>query len=69
MYVSEVKQGDMYIKFPHLLKVVGVDEFNVYLQDENRRIGGLPYIQAFSKLWQFTDALTGCDVGFEIETY
>ena len=67
MYVSEVKNGDMFIKFPHLLKIVGVDEFNVYLQDENCRIGGLPYIRIFSKIWQFTDALTGCVVEFEIE--
>lgn len=69
MYVSEVKQGDMYIKFPHSLKIVGVDEFNVYLQDENHRIGGLPYIRIFSKQWQFTDALMGCDVEFEVEAY
>lgn len=69
MYVSQAKQGDLFIKFPHLLKIVGVDEFNVYLQDENYRIGGLPYIRIFSKQWQFTDALTGCDVGFQIETY
>ena len=69
MYVTGAKNGEMYIKFSSPLKIVGCDEFNVYLQDENYIIGELPYIRIFSKQWQFIDAFTGCDVGFEYETY
>lgn len=69
MYVTSAKNGEMYIKFSLPLKIVGCDEFNVYLQDENHRIGGLPYIRVFSKQWQFTDALSGCDISFEVATY
>lgn len=69
MYVTSAKNGEMRNKFSQPLKIVGCDEFNVYLQDKNHRIDGLPYIRVFSKQWQFTDTLTGCDVGFEIESY
>ena len=69
MHVTGAKNGEMYIKFSLPLKIVGCDEFNVYLQDENHSIGGLPYIRIFSKQWKFTDAITGCDIGFEVETY
>ena len=69
MCVTGAKNGEMYIKFSSPLKIVGCDEFNVYLQDENHRIGGLPYIRIFSKQWKFTDAMNGCDIGFEVATY
>ena len=69
MYVIDAKNGEMRIKFSSPLKIVGCDEFNVYLQDENHRIGGLPYIRIFSKEWQFMDAFTHCYVGFEYDTY
>lgn len=69
MYVTEAKNGEMHIKFSNPLKIVGCDEFNVYLQDENHSIGGLPYIRIFSKQWKFTDVITCCDIGFEVETY
>ena len=69
MHVTEAKNGEMHIKFSTPLKIVGCDEFNVYLQDENHRIDGLPYIRIFSKQWKFTDAITGCDIGFEVATY
>ena len=69
MYVTAAKNGEMRIKFSSPLKIVGCDEFNVYLQDENHSIGGLPYIRIFSKQWQFIDAFTQCDVGFEYGTY
>ena len=69
MYVTCAKNGEMRIKFSTPLKIVGCDEFNMYLQDENHSIGGLPYIRIFSKQWKFTDAITGCDIGFEVETY
>lgn len=66
MYVSKAIQGDLEIKFQHPLEVVGCDEFNLFLSDPTRRIGGLPYITIISKEWGFVDALTGCTVGFEI---
>lgn len=69
MYVTEAKNGEMCIKFSTPLKIVGCDEFNVYLQDENHRINGQPYIRIFSKQWKFTDAITGYDIGFEVATY
>ena len=69
MYVTGAKNGEMHIKFSHPLKIVGSDEFNLYLQDEYHSIDGLPYIRIFSKQWKFTDAITGCDIGFEVETY
>ena len=69
MHVKGAKNGEMHIKFSYPLKIVGCDEFNVYLQDENHRIGGLPYIRIFSKQWKFTDAITGCDIGFDVATY
>ena len=69
MYVTEAKNGEMRIKFSNPLKTVGCDEFNLYLQDENHRIGGLPYIRVFSKQWKFTDAITGCDISFDVSTY
>lgn len=69
MYVTGAKNGEMYIKFSTPLKIVGCDEFNVYLQDENHSIGGLPYIRIFSKQWKFTYAINGYDIGFEVETY
>lgn len=69
MYVTDAKNGEMRIKFSCPLKIVGCDEFNMYLQDENHRIGGLPYIRIFSKQWKFTDAITGCDIDFEVEAY
>ena len=69
MYVKSAKYGEMHIKFSTPLKIVGCDEFNMYLQDENHSISGLPYIRIFSKQWKFTDAITGCDIGFEVETY
>lgn len=69
MYVTGAKNGEMCIKFSNPLKIVGCDEFNVYLQDENHRIGELPYIRIFSKQWKFTDAIAGCDVSFDIATY
>lgn len=69
MYVTGAKNGEMCIKFSTPLKIVGCDEFNLYLQDEIHSIGGLPYIRIFSKQWKFTDAITGCDIGFEVATY
>ena len=69
MYVTGAKNGEMCIKFSNQLKIVGCDEFNVYLQDENHSIGGLPYIRIFSKQWKFKDAITGCDISFDIATY
>lgn len=69
MYVTEAKNGKMRIKFSYPLKIVGCDEFNIYLQDENHSIDGLPYIRIFSKQWKFTDVITGCDIGFEVATY
>ena len=69
MYVTGAKNGEMRIKFSTPLKIVGCDEFNVYLQDKNHNIGGLPYIRIFSKQWKFTDAITGCDISFEVATY
>lgn len=69
MYVKGAKCGEMCIKFSRPLKIVGCDELNIYLQDDVRQIGGLPYIRIFSKQWQFIDAFTDCDVGFEYETY
>lgn len=69
MYVTEAKNGEMRIKFSSPLKIVGCDEFNLYLQDENHSIGGLPYIRIFSKQWKFTDFTTGCDISFDFATY
>lgn len=69
MFVSKAIQGNLEIKFSCPLKIVGCDEYNVYLQDENHRISGLPYIRIFSKQWYFIDAFTGRDVGFEYGTY
>ena len=69
MYVTGAKYGEMRIKFSSPLKIVGCDEFNMYLQDENHSVCGLPYIRIFSKEWKFTDAITGCDINFEVETY
>lgn len=69
MYVKGAKCGEMCIKFSHPLKIVGCDELNIYLQDDVRQIGGLPYIRIFSKQWQFIDAFTDCGVGFECGTY
>lgn len=69
MYVTGAKNGEMRIKFSIPLKIVGCDEFNVYLQDENHRIDGLPYIRIFSKQWKFEDAITGCDISFDVATY
>lgn len=69
MYVTGAKNGGMCIKFSNPLKIVGCDEFNVYLQDENHRIGGLPYIRVFSKQWNFADAITSCDISFDVATY
>ena len=69
MYVTEAKNGEMRIKFSIPLKIVGCDEFNVYLQDENHRIGGIPYIRTFSKQWIFTDAINCYDIGFEVAAY
>ena len=69
MYVKGAKCGEMYIKFSRPLKIVGCDELNIYLQDDVRQIDGLPYIRIFSKQWQFVDAFTDCDVGFEYGTY
>lgn len=69
MYVTGAKNGEMHIKFSTPLKIVGCDEFNVYLQDENHSIDGLPYIRIFSKQWKFTDAITGCDISFDVATY
>lgn len=64
VYVSKAIQGNLEIKFQCSLKIVGCDEYNVYLQDENHRIGGLPYIRIFSKQWRFVDALTGRTIVF-----
>lgn len=69
MYVTGAKNGEMRIKFSTPLKIVGCDEFNVYLQDKNHNIGGLPYIRIFSKQWKFTDAITGCDISFDFVAY
>ena len=69
MYVIEAKNGEMCIKFSYPLKIVGCDEFNVYLRDEHYSIGGLPYIRIFSKQWKFTDATNSYDIGFEVATY
>lgn len=69
MYVTAAKNGEMHIKFSNPLKIVGCDEFNVFLKDGNHIIDGLPYITIFSKEWIFTDALTGCDISFEVATY
>lgn len=69
MYVKGAKCGEMRIKFSNPLKIVGCDELNVYLQDDVRQIGGLPYIRIFSKQWKFIDVLTDDDVGFEYGTY
>lgn len=69
MYVTSANNVEMCIKFSNPLKIVGCDEFNVYLQDENHSIGGLPYIRIFSKQWKFTDAITGCDISFDVATY
>lgn len=69
MYVKGAKCGEMCIKFSHPLKIVGCDELNIYLQDDVRQIGGLPYIRIFSKQWQFIDAFTDYEVGFECGTY
>ena len=69
MYVTGAKNGEMRIKFSSPLKIVGCDEFNLYLQDENHSIGGLPYIRIFSKQWKFTDDITGCDLSFDFATY
>lgn len=69
MYVTGAKNGELCITFYHPLKIVGCDECNTYLQDDARQIDGLPYIRIFSKQWQFIDAFTGCDVGFEYGTY
>ena len=69
MYVTGAKNGEMFIKVSSPRKIVGCDEFNVYLQDENHSIGGLPYIRIFSKQWKFKDAITGCDISFDIATY
>lgn len=69
MYVKGAKCGEMCIKFSHPLKIVGCDELNIYLQDDVRQIGGLPYIRIFSKQWQFIDAFTDCAVDFDYETY
>lgn len=65
MHVTEAKNGEMRIKFSIPLKIVGCDEFNVYLQDENHRISGLPYIRIFSKQWKFIGAETGREITFE----
>ena len=69
MCVTGAKNGEMRIKFSTPLKIVGCDEFNVYLQDKNHNIGGLPYIRVLSKQWKFTDSINGCDIRFEVETY
>lgn len=69
MYVKGAKCGEMCIKFSRPLKIVGCDELNIYLQDDGRQIGGLPYIRIFSKQWEFIDAFTGCDVCFEWGAY
>lgn len=69
MYVKGAKNGEMRIKFSTPLKIVGCDEFNVYLQDENHSIGGFPYIRKFSKQWKFIVAINGSDIGFEDATY
>ena len=69
MYVTGAKNGEMRIKFSTPLKIVGCDEFNLYLQDENHSIGGLPYIRIFSKQWKLTDAITGCDISFDFVAY
>ena len=69
IFVKKVILGDMEITFKRPLQIVGVDEFNVYLADRHYTIDGFPYIQAFTKEWKFTDAITGCDIGFEVETY
>ena len=69
MYVTGAKNGEMCIKFSNPLKIIGCDEFNLYLQDENHIIDGLPYIRIFSKEWKFTDAITGCDISFDVATY
>lgn len=69
MYVKGAKNGELCITFSHPLKIVGCDEFNVYLQDENHSIAGLPYIRIFSKQWKFTDAITGCYISFDVATY
>ena len=69
MYVTGAKNGEMYIKFSIPLKIVGCDEFNVYIKDENHSIGGVPYIRIFSKQWKFTDATNGCDISFDVASY
>lgn len=69
MFVTGAKNGEMYIKFSSPLKIVGCDEFNLYLQDENHSIGGLPYIRIFSKQWKFTCAITDRDISFDVATY
>lgn len=69
MYVTEANNGEMCIKFSHPLKIVGCDEFNVYLQDENYSIDGLPFVRIFSKQWKFTEAINGYDIGFEVASY
>ena len=69
IFVKKVILGDMEITFKRALQIVGVDEFNVYLQDKNHNIGGLPYIRIFSKQWKFTDAITGCDISFDFVAY
>ena len=69
MYVTGAKNGEMCIKFSNPLKIVGCDEFNVYLQDENHRINGQPYIRIFSKQWKFMGTVNGCYISFDVATY
>lgn len=65
MYVTKAIQGDLEIKFPYPLEIVGRDEVDLYLADPMNRIGGLPYIIVLSGDWRFVEALTGRNILFE----
>lgn len=65
MYIKEVKQGDMYLKFDRPLKIVGGDEYYVFLADMACTIGKLTYIRTFSRDWHFIEDITGRDIMFK----
>lgn len=65
IFVKKVILGDMKITFKRTLQIVGIDEFNVYLEDRNYTIDGFPYIHSFSKEWKFIEAETGTELTFE----
>ena len=65
IFVKKAILGDMEISFKRALQIVGGDEFNIYLADRNCTIDGLPYIQAFSKVWKFIGAANGRELTFD----